>query len=107
MIVQNFLEGKGAIVTPLSASKNLNTIYFYLKSMPSDLSLALFDINGIELSQGSACSSGSSKESQYMLHMNLPNYARHGLRLSHGPLITQEDIQGIKKYFEVIFSKIK
>lgn len=59
-----------------------NTIYFYLKILTSDLGLALFDTNGLMISAGSACSSGSAKESKLLLSMGLKAVARNGLRMS-------------------------
>jgi cysteine desulfurase len=74
------LKGKGNILFEKEMASN--TIYFYLNSLTSDLGLALFDTNGIMISAGSACSSGSAKESKLLLAMGLKDVARNGLRIS-------------------------
>jgi cysteine desulfurase len=56
-----------------------NTIYFYLYKLSSDIALALFDINGLEISAGSACSSSSScQKVERPVH-----HQKHGGNLIH------------------------
>lgn len=84
-----------------------NTIYFYLNKFPSDISLALFDVNGIEISAGSACSSGAAKDSAVLLQRGLNAVAKNGLRLSMGPQISEEDLNKIQDRLRRVFSKLR
>lgn len=77
---RSLLKGKGEILFEKEMASN--TIYFYFNSLTSDLGLALFDTNGLMISAGSACSSGSAKESKLLLSMGLKDVARNGLRIS-------------------------
>ncbi len=82
-----------------------NTIYFYFHHLTSDIALALFDMNGIEISAGSACSSGAAKEGPVLLQMGKKNVARNGLRLSLPFEISQDRLQLIKERMSVIIKK--
>src|SRR5690606_31429767 len=63
------LEGIGEIIS--TGEMASNTIYFYLNDLTSDIALALFDLNGVEISAGSACSSGAAKDSLILVHKKL------------------------------------
>jgi len=79
-ILRSLMSGKGDILFETGMASN--TIYFFLNNLTSDLGLALFDTNGLMISAGSACSSGSAKESKLLLSMGLKDVARNGLRMS-------------------------
>jgi len=61
---------------------NSNTIYFYFHQISSDISLALFDLNGLMISAGSACSSGAARPSAVLTQIGLRDKAKNGLRIS-------------------------
>ena len=55
--------------------------------------LMLLDMNGIAVSSGSACSSGTTKESHVLKAMNLPAELKNfSVRFSFGPQNTKEEI---------------
>ena len=61
------------------------------------------DLNGIAISFGSACSSGTSKPSNALLEVGMnENEARNTVRISFGKFNTEEDI----KYLVQILQKI-
>jgi cysteine desulfurase len=99
------MQNKGEVLF-LEAPRNLNTTYFYLKTMASDMALAIFDLEGIELSTGSACASGAAKKSAVMKKVGLERLARNGLRLSHSPFLKKEDVQEIIERFKNVMDKI-
>lgn len=99
------LNGIGTVVK--HQVKNSNTVYFYLHDLSSDVALALFDLNGLEISAGSACSSGSAKASPVLLHMGVQKEAKNGLRLSWGFTMSEEELQFLKSRLEKVLLKIR
>lgn len=96
--------GDQIIVTGEKTVRNLNTINLIFKKLPSDQMLMLFDLKKIELSAGSACSSGRLKPSHVLTKMGFGNLALHGLRFSFSPHMTRSDA---KLYSEAILSVFK
>lgn len=103
--LQEKLQGIGALVG--SGSKNSNTIYFYLNNLTSDIALALFDLEGMEISAGSACSSGAARASAVLTHMGLHQVAKNGLRISFSFHLSEEEYQKIEKRFEAVLQKAR
>jgi cysteine desulfurase len=103
--MQRELRDLGATINePKMAS---NTIYFYLNNFPSDIALALFDVHGIEISAGSACSSGAAKSSAVLLQMGLNSVAKNGLRLSMSLATSEEDLNKIISRLSIVFNKLR
>ncbi len=84
-----------------------NTIYFYLNNLSSDIALALFDVNGIEISAGSACSSGAARPSAVLLQMGQDKVSKNGLRLSMAFSIIEEDLNKIQSMMKPVFNKLQ
>lgn len=101
------LAGKGQRVCVQARELNLNTIFFILERYPSDMSLPLFDLNGLELSSGSACSSGAAKANSNLEKLGFGNLSRNGLRLSLPWSLSSEHFQVILSRLDAVFSKIK
>lgn len=99
------LNGIGDVIDDKEMASN--TIYFYLNKVSSDIALALFDINGIEISAGSACSSGAAKPSAVLLGMNLQAVAKNGLRLSMSFAASEEDLNKITDRLSPVFNKLR
>jgi cysteine desulfurase len=104
---QEELSGKGEIISKRGRLRSSNTIYFYLNDLSSDIALALFDLSGLMISAGSACSSGAAKSSSLLLHMGLSKVAKNGLRLSFGFELSESDLELIKQRFHSILKKVK
>ncbi len=103
---KNFLDVATLLQSP-NRKINSNTVYFYLHTLTSDVALALFDIQGLEISAGSACSSGAAKASAILLALNLKEVARNGLRLSFALDFTDEDLEQLKTQMLIILLKLK
>jgi cysteine desulfurase len=99
------LAGIGGLIADEPAASN--TIYFYLDSLTSDVALAMFDLAGVALSAGSACSSGAAKASPLLLQRGLPDVARNGLRISWGFALSDADRGLIEERFRAVFSRIR
>lgn len=70
-----------------------NTIQIILPGIPAETQLMALDLDGIAVSSGSACSSGSIKPSHVLMAMGIPEAeARCAIRLSMGFATTQEEI---------------
>ncbi len=99
------LNGIGSVLSGnLVAS---NTIYFYLNECSSDIALALFDLHGLEISAGSACSSGAAKPSPLLIQMGHQQVAKNGLRMSLPLNVSLEEIQKIEERLLLVLSKLK
>jgi cysteine desulfurase len=107
----NFMDAEmqnlGKLLSPEAKRSSSNTIYFYLNHLNSDMALALFDLNGLEISAGSACFSGAAKASDILLHMGLNDVARNGLRLSFSFNLNSSELAKIKGQLKVIFGKLR
>ena len=75
------LVRRGQRVAVRATHLNLNTILF-VSHLPSDMALPLFDLAGLELSAGAACSSGAAQPSPVLEALGLGSKAKNGLRLS-------------------------
>ena len=74
-----------------------NTSAIALPDKPSHIILMTLDLKGIQISSGSACSSGKVKESHVINAMGLPHLASHILRISGGWNSKHEDFQMLVK----------
>lgn len=103
--LQKNLNGEGVVIDHQNCASN--TIYFYLNRFTSDIALALFDIQGLEISAGSACSSGAAKDSKVLLHMGESKTAKNGLRLSLPLDFNEEFLNEVQKRLSTIINKLR
>ena len=99
------LAGLGDVISHQNQCSN--TIYFYLHSFASDIALALFDLEGMELSAGSACSSGAAKASVVLNQMGLEKVAKNGLRLSFNFQLSDEGLFLIQQRFKRVITRLR
>ncbi|MFP4313648.1 MAG: cysteine desulfurase family protein [Alphaproteobacteria bacterium] len=84
-----------------------NTSMFSIPGTSSETMLMAFDLEGIALSNGSACSSGSVKASHVLKAMGASDEdASSALRVSLGWDSTQEDINAFLRAFEKIVNRL-
>lgn len=101
------LNGLGSVITSSHQVRCSNTIYFYFDRLTSDVAVALFDLGGICISAGSACSSGAAKPSVILSQMNLKEVAKNGLRLSLPFGLTEESYEAIQVKIRKIFQQLR
>lgn len=91
---------KGQVVGLHSPQRNINTIFIVLYGQKAETLSAKFDLQGVDLSTGSACSSGIIKENRILMSMGFnAEDSRSSLRFSFSPLMTKSDSV---KYFDKI-----
>lgn len=105
--LQKILAGKGEIVGFKNKNRNLNTIFIMLKGQKAELVSAKFDILGMDVSTGSACSSGVIKENRILMNMGFSKEdSKSGIRFSFSPFLSREDAQIYLKKIESALSQI-
>lgn len=81
-LVDNF-QNKITITASHAQSRNLNTIYLVVHGAKTDILITAFDMAQIDLSSGSACSSGAIKPSRVLLAMGFSEEeAKASIRIS-------------------------
>lgn len=83
-MMDQWLVGIGARVAGEAQQLNSNTILFFLNEWPSDRALPFFDLAGLEVSAGAACSSGAAKANHVLQQLGFEAHAKNGIRLSVG-----------------------
>lgn len=100
-----FLGDKGEVVGRFAPHRNLNTIFLVIYGQKAETLSAKFDMMGVDLSTGSACSSGIIKENRVLMAMGYSyEHSRSAIRLSFSPLMKKSDVAG---YVEKIKSILK
>jgi cysteine desulfurase len=72
-----------------------NTTLFALPGIKAETAVIAFDLRGVALSSGAACSSGKVQPSHVLAAMGVPpQLARGAIRVSLGPTTTESDVDG-------------
>ena len=80
------------------------TLNFSIPGQEAQVMLARLDLEGVSMSVGSACHSGSLELSHVLLAMGFSEEeTASSLRCSFGRMTTEEDIINLLKIFEKIF----
>lgn len=86
------IEGQGQLIGSQAKNRNLNTIYIVMNKHKADITTTAFDIAGMDVSSGSACSSGSILPSRVLLAMGIDEQrAKSALRFSFPYNFTLEE----------------
>lgn len=93
-LLENLLGEKGTIVGKSCLNRNLNTVFVIFRHpYTSDLNTR-FDLQGIDVSKGSACSSGIVKENRILLNMGFSSAeSLSAIRFSFSPTLTHSEAQ--------------
>lgn len=105
---QEKIEGSlpEAIVYGKGASRVYHVSCLGMPRVPSDLQLMSFDLKGVAVSAGAACSSGKIKESHVLAAMGVPAYeAQCAIRASFGWKTKESDIDTFIQVWKDIYSK--
>lgn len=95
----------GIIIHSQKAPRASNTTLFSIPGASSETLLMAFDLEGVALSNGSACASGSVKPSHVLKAMGTDTNGT--IRVSTGWASTEDDINKFLTAFEKILNRIK
>ena len=96
-----------ALIFGSGAPRNPNTCAFAIPGLPAETALMAFDLAGVALSSGSACSSGKVKRSHVLAAMGVPDdLARGALRASLGWTSTEADVAAFTLALQQILARI-
>lgn len=85
-----------------------NTSYISLKGADSQTQIINFDLNGICVSAGPACSSGTIKESRILKAMKIsPEFSQGAIRVSLSPENTKEEVEKFIKIWIEFYQRTK
>ena len=81
------------IIFGAGAERLPNTTLFAVPGMKAETAVIAFDLEGIAVSSGAACSSGKVQPSHVLAAMGVaPQLARAAVRVSLGPTTTESDV---------------
>ena len=90
----------------LNAPRVTNTTFFSVQNLRAETALMALDLEGIAISNGSACSSGTVQPSHVLKAMGATDdQALTGLRISTGWATTQEHIETFIEKFETFLKR--
>ena len=85
-----------AVIFGQNAPRLPNTTLFAVPGMKAETAIISFDLNGIAVSSGSACSSGKVQASHVLAAMGVePALAQGAVRVSLGWSTTESDINNL------------
>lgn len=105
LLQQKLLEIDSEIIfNEASEQRQLpGTLSVTFKKIPGTALLAAFDLEGVQVSYGSACQSGSLEVSKALLQFGMSRLlAESTLRFSFGRLTTEEDVEQVIKAYKKI-----
>lgn len=99
--------GDDVIIYSQTVARAPNTSYFALRNADSQTQLIHFDLKGIMISAGSACSSGTTKSSRVLQAMHAKPEFSNAIRVSVGFENTKEEAQQFVAALQEYYEKIK
>jgi cysteine desulfurase len=82
------------VIVSQDVPRLVNTTCFAVPGLAAEKALIAFDLDGIAVSSGSACSSGKVKASHVLAAMGQPDWVRAGaIRVSIGPTTEWDDLE--------------
>ena len=81
------------VIFGAEAERLPNTTLFAVPGMKAETAIIAFDLEGVAVSSGAACSSGKVQPSHVLAAMGVPPaIARGAVRVSLGPTTTESDV---------------
>jgi cysteine desulfurase len=95
-----------AVIFGVNADRLPNTSSFSMPGVNAETQLIHFDINGISISAGSACSSGKLDISRTQLYMGFAeDIANNAIRISLGPENTMDEIERFIEVCKTLYTR--
>jgi cysteine desulfurase len=96
-----------AVIFGANAPRLPNTSLIAVPGIKAETAIIAFDLNGIALSSGSACSSGRVQASHVLAAMGVePDLARGALRISLGWTTTEADVETLLNAWKTVTSSL-
>ncbi len=97
-----------AVIFGQNAPRLPNTTLFAIPGMKAETGIIAFDLNGIAISSGSACSSGKVQTSHVLAAMAVePALAQGALRISLGASTSERDIENLLNALTKVVSSLR
>lgn len=97
-----------ALIVGAGAQRLPNTVLFALPGLSAETAVIAFDLEGIAVSSGSACSSGKVGSSHVLEAMGAaPELRRSGIRVSLGPASTEADVESFIAAWRGIHARLR
>ncbi len=97
-----------AVIFGRSAPRLPNTTLFAVPGMKAETAVIAFDLNGIAVSSGSACSSGKVQPSHVLSAMGVETALAHGaVRVSLGHSTSEHDIEKLLNALTKVVSSLR
>ena len=108
-LVQGIQKIKGGVVHGPGPEGVLpNTVHFHIDGIPGDDIILNFDLEGIQVSSGSACSSGSARPSHVVLALGFDEWvALNSIRISFSSLNTVDEADRILMVLEEVARRVR
>lgn len=106
--LRDFLETSltDAVIVGKNAQRLPNTSYIIMPGVTSETQLIDFDLNGIAVSAGSACSSGKVTVSHVLLAMGISQeQAACGVRISLGAATTEHELTRFITAWKALYAR--
>ena len=90
-----------AVIFGADADRLPNTTLFALPGIKAETAVIAFDLDGVAVSSGAACSSGKVQPSHVLAAMGVQRALSDGaIRVSLGPTTTENDLERFHKCLE-------
>lgn len=100
------LSGHGELVGQQASLRAKGTFYIILNKQKADITLIAFDLDSIDVSSGSACSSGALEPSRVLKSMGYDdNEAKSALRVSFPFAFDQAEYETMKQAFYKVLDR--
>jgi cysteine desulfurase len=97
-----------ALIVGSGGERLPNTVLFAVPGLSAETAVIAFDLEGIAVSSGSACSSGKVGPSHVLEAMGVaPELRRSGIRASLGPESSEADVEGFLAAWRGIYARLR
>jgi cysteine desulfurase len=95
------------VIFGIKAPRLPNTSLFAVPGLKAETAIIAFDLNGIAVSSGAACSSGKVQASHVLAAMGVePQLARGAVRVSLGCATTKSDVETLLNAWKTVASSL-
>lgn len=96
----------GAVIFGEGADRIANTVLFATPGIDAEVAVIAFDLEGVAVSAGSACSSGKTARSHVIEAMGRPDLAAGGIRVSLAPDATADHVDAFAVAWRAIHARL-